>query len=217
MESIRGPGSSGNTFSKRLCHFAANVSGTDQYWQYVGRNFQETSFCHNHAHKRQPNMFHTLSHSEFNDPHLRLLIAQYAVVVENNPYIQHTIMSDKGAWAKAIHAYKHVITNYFAFKTVYTWSVSSKDLEDLAGTTASRHNSFKWYNIVHKYKERDVSMFQLSLYFFWVNHYIKKMALSFRLFHNYLDTSPSCYAPWRRSIRNGSYFYVSLGLVTSKV
>jgi hypothetical protein len=32
VESMRGPASSVNTFSKRICHYAANVRGTDQYW-----------------------------------------------------------------------------------------------------------------------------------------------------------------------------------------
>jgi hypothetical protein len=97
MESMRGPGSSDDTFSKHLCHFAANIRGTDKYWQSRGIKFHATAFCHSHAHKRQPQMFHTLSHSEFNDPHLGLLIAVYVAVVDNNPDIQHTIMSDKCA------------------------------------------------------------------------------------------------------------------------
>jgi hypothetical protein len=57
---------------------------------------------------------------------------------------------------------------------VYKCSVSSVDLEELTDTNASRHNSLKWYNIVHKYKERDASMFHLSLYLFAANHYVKK-------------------------------------------
>jgi hypothetical protein len=61
-------------------------------------------------------MFHTLSCSEINDPHLRLLIAIYVAVVENNLDIQQNIMSDKRAWAKAIHAYIHAVTHYFPCK-----------------------------------------------------------------------------------------------------
>jgi hypothetical protein len=116
MESMRGPGSSGDTVSKHLCHFAVNVMGTDQYWQYMGSNFCATAFFHSHAHKRQPNMFHTLSPSNFNDPHFHILIVHYSTVVENNPDLQHTIMSDKCARTKAIHAYNHVVTHYFSCK-----------------------------------------------------------------------------------------------------
>jgi hypothetical protein len=48
--SMHGPGSSGNTFSKRLCHFAANVRGTDQYWKSMGSNFCATAFFHSRVH-----------------------------------------------------------------------------------------------------------------------------------------------------------------------
>jgi hypothetical protein len=116
LDTLRGHGTPGNTFANRLNHYAANVRGTDQYWKSMGSDFRATAFCHSHFHKRQPNMFHTLSHSEFNDPHLRLLVARYVAVVEDNPELKHTIMSDKRAWAKSIHSYKTVVTHYFACK-----------------------------------------------------------------------------------------------------
>jgi hypothetical protein len=116
METLLGPGTPGNTFVNRLNHYDANLRGTDQYWKSMGSDFRATDFCHIHVHKQQPNMFHTLSYSEFNDPHLRLLVARYAAVGEDNPDLQHTIMSDKRAWAKAVHSYKTVFTHYFACK-----------------------------------------------------------------------------------------------------
>jgi hypothetical protein len=57
---------------------------------------------------------------------------------------------------------------------VYKCSVPSIDQADFPDTAVSCHNNFKWYNIVRKYKERDASMFQLSLCFFVANHCVKK-------------------------------------------
>jgi hypothetical protein len=76
LETLRDPDTPGNIFSKRLNHCADNVRGTDQYWKSMGSDFHETAFCHSHVYKRQPNMCHTLSDSEFNDPQLRLLVAR---------------------------------------------------------------------------------------------------------------------------------------------
>jgi hypothetical protein len=38
-------------FSKCICHYAANVQGTYQYWQSMGSDFHATNFCHSHVHK----------------------------------------------------------------------------------------------------------------------------------------------------------------------
>jgi hypothetical protein len=44
LETLRGPGTPGNIFAKRLNHYAANVRGTYQYWKSMDSDFRKTAF-----------------------------------------------------------------------------------------------------------------------------------------------------------------------------
>jgi hypothetical protein len=52
--------------------------------------------------------------------------------------------------------------------------VLSFDLDDLTGTNASFHDTFKWHNIVWKYKEHQDALFLVSLFIFAASHFVKK-------------------------------------------
>jgi hypothetical protein len=57
---------------------------------------------------------------------------------------------------------------------VYKCSVSSFDLDDLTDVSESRNDTFKWHNIVRKYKESPDVLFPVSLFIFAASHFIRK-------------------------------------------
>ena len=104
------------SFRKKLQYYCANVAGTDQYWASKGKEFLATALCHSVIEKREPTLFHTVSHAEFNDPHLHWLMAKYVAKITNDVDMERKIMDDRAAWAQSIHKYKNVVTHYFACK-----------------------------------------------------------------------------------------------------
>jgi hypothetical protein len=56
---------------------------------------------------------------------------------------------------------------------VYKCSVSSFDLDDFTDVSYSRHDTFKWHNIVRKYKERPDALFPVSLFIFTASHFVR--------------------------------------------
>jgi hypothetical protein len=56
---------------------------------------------------------------------------------------------------------------------VYKCSVSSFDLDDFTDVSDSLHDTFKWHNIVRKYKERPDALFLVSLLIFAASHFVR--------------------------------------------
>ena len=105
-----------NKFRKRLLYYCGNVPGTGQYWNSKGKEFLATAMRHSVIEKKEPTIFHTVSHAEFNDPHLRRLMARYVAKITNDADMEQNIMVENAAWAQSIHKYKNVVTHYFACK-----------------------------------------------------------------------------------------------------
>jgi hypothetical protein len=57
---------------------------------------------------------------------------------------------------------------------IYKCSVSSFELNYLTDVSDSRHDTFKWHNIVRKYKERPDALFPVSLFIFATSYFVRK-------------------------------------------
>jgi hypothetical protein len=86
---------------------------------------------------------------------------------------------------------------------VYKCSVSSFDLDDLTDGSDSRHDTFKWHNIVRKYKERPDALFPLSSFFRRVT-LSERMVLVLKLCPNSSVMSLRCCGRFRMNTQNGS-------------
>jgi hypothetical protein len=75
-----------------------------------------TSYHHSVINKKEPTVFRTVSHYEYNDPHLRYLIAKYASKVEGNPDVASSIMTNQTEWARVIRRYKNVGMHFLVCK-----------------------------------------------------------------------------------------------------
>ena len=105
---------------RKIQYYAGNVRSTDQYWMAVKNDFLATALYHSFVRDCETRIFHSGSHSEFHDPHLRRVLAKYAAKVQGNPGVYDTIMEESTAFHKAIHRYKTVVTHFLVCK-METW------------------------------------------------------------------------------------------------
>ena len=103
----------------KVHHYAANVSGTDQYYNKLRRQFTATAFHSHYADGKPARLFHTGSMAEFHDPFLKLLLIKYVAAVEGES-VASQMVDDKQKYVEKMYQYKTVVTHYFAFRTE-TW------------------------------------------------------------------------------------------------
>jgi hypothetical protein len=70
---------------------------------------------------------------------------------------------------------------------VHKCYVSSFDLDDFTDVSDSRHDNFKWHNIVRKYKDRPDAFFPVSLFIFAASHFFRKNGSCVQFLPHFFD------------------------------
>jgi hypothetical protein len=114
VEKLKNDNAVKREITAKIHNYAANVKGTDQYYNKVRRQFTATAFHSHYVDKIPARLFHTGSMAEFHDPFLRLLMSKYVSCVEGAVEGER-VWEDDREYMNAMYAYKTVVTHYFAF------------------------------------------------------------------------------------------------------
>lgn len=118
-------------FSRLQMH-ASNVPGTDQNWKSSFWEFRATSFFLRHMEQHSASMFHTGSVSDFHDPFLRIVMANYVRKLDGHgDEAAEAVLTSESAFNDSVHKYKHVITNYLAAKMEIWHSLFLRPVHDV--------------------------------------------------------------------------------------
>ena len=97
-------------------HCSSNMVGSKGYMQSQYHEMKAINFCADYMHKRNYNLFHTLSQAEFHEYPLRRALSSYISNLDIDTNLHRTMMDDDAKFALAVQSYPQVVTHFFAAK-----------------------------------------------------------------------------------------------------